>query len=156
MNFQISPLKADSFRHLFGQDDEALSNLGVQRFQVDEKPGYPCRISLVDADPGETVLLLNYEHLPVDSPYRSAHAIFVREWAEEARLDVNEVPEQLRHRLISARAFDARGMMIGAEISEGTSIESAIARLFEDPATDFLHLHNAARGCYAAEVRRAA
>jgi len=156
MNFQISPLKADDFRHLFGQDEAALSRMGVQRFHVDAKPGYPCRISLADAEPGETVLLLNYEHLPVASPFRSAHAIFVRESAEEARLGVNEVPEQLRHRLISARAFDTHGMMIDAEISEGTSIESAIARLLDDPATDFLHLHYAIRGCYAAEVRRAA
>ena len=64
MCFQISGLDVDQFKHLFGEDPEALATSGVERIIVDNKPGYPCRVSLQDADIGETVLLMNYEHQP--------------------------------------------------------------------------------------------
>jgi hypothetical protein len=77
MNFQISGLDEGHFRYLFGQDAEELAKYGVERMTVESQPGYPCRVSLKDVEIGETVLLMNYEHLPVASPYRSSHAIFV-------------------------------------------------------------------------------
>ncbi|MFV3456565.1 DUF1203 domain-containing protein, partial [Mycobacterium tuberculosis] len=40
-----------------------------------------------EVDIGDAAILLNYEHQPADTPYRSRHAIFVREGAQQA-LDV--------------------------------------------------------------------
>ncbi len=154
MGFRISALDVDKFTHLFGLDDEALQQHGVQRRVVDSKPGYPCRISLQDAEVGETVLLMNYEHQPAPTPYRSSHAIFVREWAEQAVLERNEVPIMLRSRLLSVRAFDALGMMVAADVVEGEQLESVIERMLAIDATDYLHIHNAKLGCYAARVDR--
>lgn len=104
MDFQITALNADQFSHLFGTDSETLSSLGVERVIANENPGFPCRVSLVDAKLGESVLLLNYEHQSASSPYRSSHAIYIREWATEAKPAENEVPVQLRQRLLSVRA----------------------------------------------------
>ena len=65
MNFQIVGLDERQFEHLFGASQEVLDKHGIERMTVETRPGYPCRISLEDAAIGETVLLLNYEHLPV-------------------------------------------------------------------------------------------
>lgn len=155
MNFQISGLPLSSFAPLFGLSDQELARHDAVRVTADKSPGFPCRISLRDAAVGERLLLLNFEHLAVASPYRSRHAIFVRESATEAHLSIDEVPEQLRGRLLSVRAFDANGMMKGAEVAPGTALERVIEQLFSDPAVDYLHIHNAKPGCYAARVDRA-
>ena len=154
MEFQISALRADEFSHLFGLDDESLAKHRARRMQVDSKPGYPCRVTLEDADIGESVLLLNYEHLAVDTPYRSTHAIFVREGATTCSPIVSRIPEQLRIRLLSIRAFDADGMMVNADVAHGTESEPVIRRLLDDQRIDYLHIHNAKPGCYAARVDR--
>ena len=115
----------------------------------------PCRISLTDATPGDEVILSNYEHHAVDSPYRMRFAIYVRK-GEETYDKVDEVPEQLRKRTLAARAFDERrhdGR--AASWSREPKLEGAIERLFADPRAAYLHLHYAAPGCYAARVDRA-
>jgi hypothetical protein len=154
MDFQISALSIDQFSHLFGQDGEALARQGIQRMIVDSNPGYPCRVSLQDAEIGETVLLMNFEHQTLPTPYRSSHAIFVREFATQAVPDKNEVPRFFRHRLLSVRAFDSSGMMIDAEVIDGESLESLIQRMLKNNSAKFLHIHNAKPGCYAALVER--
>jgi hypothetical protein len=154
MGFQITALGVDQFNHLFGQDSEELANKGIQRIVADSKPGFPCRVSLRDAEVGEKVLLMNYEHQPVRSPFRSSHAIFVREGASEARPNRNEIPAMFRHRLLSVRAFDGSGMMIDADVVDGEHLESLIEDMLEDEAVEYLHLHNAKLGCYAALVVR--
>ena len=53
------------------------------------------------------------------------------------------------------RAFDGDAMMIGHELIQGARIEDAIARLFADARTAYLHVHFAAPGCYAARIERA-
>ena len=154
MGFQVSALRVDEFRHLFGLDDESLARHGARRMTVDVKPGYPCRVTLKDADPGESVLLVNYEHLAVNTPYRSTHAVFVREGATTCRPITNRIPEQLTIRLLSIRAFDADGMMVDADVVHGDESEPVIRRLLDNPRVDFLHIHNAKPGCYAARVDR--
>ena len=114
------------FRNLFGLSDEKLAKLNVKRVVADAKPGYPDRVELRDAEPGETLLLLNYLHQPADTPYRASHAIFVREGAATAYEGVDETPECLRLRPISLRAFDAAGMMVDADLASGREVEAAI------------------------------
>ena len=154
MDFQIFALDIEQFSHLFGQDQESLAKQGVQRRIVDSSPGYPCRVSLQDAEVGENVLLMNYEHQPAATPFQSSHAIFVRESASQAVLDTNEVPKMFRHRLLSVRAFDASGMMIDADVVDGEHLESLIERMLTNVSTDYLHVHNAKLGCYIGLVER--
>ena len=154
MTFRITGLPAERFSHLFALSDEELKAQGVVRRIADERtPGYPCRISLTDAQPGDTLLLVSYEHHAVDSPYRMRFAIFVRE-GEETFDAVDQVPEQLRLRTLAVRAFDRDAMLIGSELIDGQELERAIERLFADFRARYLHIHFAAPGCYAARVVR--
>ncbi|MBV8962004.1 MAG: DUF1203 domain-containing protein [Hyphomicrobiales bacterium] len=155
MGFRISALPASDFRPLFTMSDEELAARGALRIVVDKYPGYPCRVSLTDAKIGEVVLLTNYEHQTASSPYRASHAIFVRENAQEAYPQINEVPPALRSRLLSMRAFDEQGMMIDADVVDGHEIEPVIERMLANSRISYLHVHNAKPGCYAARVDRA-
>jgi hypothetical protein len=151
MSFRISGLPAESFDHLFALSDAELAAHGAVRRSA---PGaVPCRISLTDAVPGEEVILTNYEHHAVHSPYRMRFAIYVRK-GETTYDAVDAIPEQLRKRTLAARSFDEYGMMIDRELVEGAELEGAIARLFAEPRAAYLHLHYAAPGCYAARVDR--
>lgn len=154
MDFQVSGLPAAEFQPLFALTDAELAERGIVSRIVDEYPGFPCRVSLQDAEPGERVLLLNYEHLAVASPYRASHAIYVREKAVEARPAVNEVPEVLRRRLLSLRAYDSAGMMRHADVIEGKAAVPVIERMLADPKVAYLHVHNAKPGCFAARIDR--
>jgi len=155
MDFRIAGLRAEGFAHLFGLPDAELARHRALRRVCDDKPGFPCRVSLEDAEPGEAVLLLNYEHLPVDSPYRSSHAIYVRESAARPFDAVNVVPPALATRLLSLRAIDARGHIVDADIAERDAIEPAIRRLLGNHEAAYVHAHFARRGCFAARIDRA-
>ena len=155
MSFRILGLPAGDFQHLFELSDAELAAQGAVRQTADaRKPGYPCRVSLMDSKPGDELILTNYEHHEVDSPYRMRFAIYVRK-GEETYDKVDEVPEQLRKRSLAARAFDQDGMMVGWELVEGEKLEGAIERLLAEPRAAYLHVHFAAPGCYAARVERA-
>jgi hypothetical protein len=155
MSFRITGLPAEHFEHLFDLPDDALAARGaVRRIADGRTPGYPCRVSLTDSQPGDELLLVNHEHHPVDSPYRMRFAVYVRKG--DATFDaVDQVPEQLRLRTLALRSFDAHAMMVGWELVEGDELEAAIARLFAEPRAAYLHIHFAAPGCYAARVERA-
>jgi Protein of unknown function (DUF1203) len=154
-SFRIVALPLEAFVHLFGKDDSDLTAQGARRCIADAKPGFPCRVSLVDAEPGERVILLPFQHHDVAAPYRASGPIYVREQATQALPDINEVPEAIRGRLLSVRAYDPSGFMIGAEVTEGRELEDKIARFLADPGVAYLHLHNARPGCYSCRVERA-
>ena len=154
MDFRIAGLDADRFRHLFGLTGDELARHRALRKTCDEKPGFPCRVSLADAEPGEPVLLLNYEHLPVDSPYRSSHAIYVREREQPAFDEVNAVPPALLPRLLAVRAIDAQGMIVAADVVEGRELVPLVQRYLAEPGVAYLHAHFARRGCFAARIDR--
>jgi hypothetical protein len=154
MSFQIRGLPASAFAPLFALSDQELAARNVVRMIADRQPGFPCRVSLRDAEPGESVLLLNYEHLPVASPFRARHAIFVRPNALDARLAIDEIPQSLQIRLLSLRAYDQAGMMLDADVVQGSELAPAIHRMLERRAISYLHVHNAKPGCFAARVDR--
>jgi Protein of unknown function (DUF1203) len=154
MHFRIRGLPAQPFDELFAVSDEQLVTRRAMRVVVDQAHGYPCRISLTDAEPGQSVILLNYEHHPVDSPFRSSYAIYIRE-GEQQYDEIDLVPDQLRRRLLSVRGFDQRGMLRDADVAQGTALEPLIERLFNDENIAYLHIHMARPGCYAARVDRA-
>ncbi len=155
MDFRILGLDPAPFRPMFTMTDERLRELGVLRVRIDSPRSAPDRITLDDAEPGETVLLLNHVHLEVNSPYRGTHAIYLRENGGERFDRINEVPRALRGRMLSVRALDAAGMMVDADLVDGDRIEPLIERLLAQPAVSYLQVHFAKRGCYAARVERA-
>ena len=138
MNFRIRGLEARQFDHLFALSDAELAEHGAVR-RIADGPR-PCRISLSDAKPGDELILVNYEHHAVSSPYRMRFAIYIRR-GEETFDAIGEVPEQLRKRTLAVRGFDAAGMMTGREIVEGTDLEAAIARQFANVEAQYLHIH---------------
>ena len=154
-SFQFIALPFDQFAPLFRKSDAELQAMGARRMLVDSMPGFPCRVSLADAEVGETVLLLPFTHHDVPTPYRGSGPIFVRSGVRTATPAVGEIPAMFRHRLLSIRAFDAAGMLIGAEVVNGKDLEGSIKRLFADEQTGYLHVHNAGPGCYNCRVVRA-
>lgn len=156
MTFQIEALDHAQFEPLFALGEEALRERGAVRVTADTSPGFPCRVSLEDAEIGETLVLLNYRHLETSSPYSASHAIFVRQGARRARPAPGEVPAVLARRLLSVRAYDGAGFMVAADVVEGISVAGKLNEFLEDEAVDFVDIHNAKPGCFAARCVRAA
>lgn len=155
MSFRIRGLAPQQFQSLFALDDAALAGRGIRRCIADVSPGYPDRIELRDAEPGESLLLLNYTHQPADTPYRASHAIFVLEGAKQAFDQEGKIPPALRRRLLSLRAFDAADMLVDADVVHGREVEPVIERLLADPRVQYLQAHYAKPGCYSARIDRA-
>jgi hypothetical protein len=153
-SFRITGLAPDYFRPLFDLSDAALRERGARRVFADDAR-MPCRVSMAHADIGEELLLLNYEHQPANTPYRSTHAIYVRKRAQQAFNAIDAVPEVMTSRLLAVRAFDASHMMIDAEVCEGVEAGHLFERFLLNPSASYLHVHNARRGCYAGRVDRA-
>lgn len=156
MSFVISGLPVDEFKPLFGLSDAELAEHGVLRRTADADIGFPCRLSVADARPGDTLLLLNYEHQPANTPFRSCHAIYVNERIAETARYVDEVAPALAAREhISLRAFSGAGMMLDAEVAPGAGLTPVIERLLGRADVAYLHAHYAGMGCYAARIDRA-
>jgi len=155
MDFRIQGLSPEPFLPLYGLSDEELAQRGAKRYVADAKPGFPDRIEMRDAEPGERVILVNYVHQPADTPYRASHAVFVLEGAEKAYDAVNEIPEVLRGRTLSLRAFDLDHWMVDGELCDGRELETGIRQLLAKPQVAYVHAHYVKRGCYAARIERA-
>ena len=154
MSFRISGIDPGPFQHLHQLSDAELQRLNIHRERVDEKPGAPCRISLDDAEVGETVLLFSFEHQPHPTPYRQQGPIFIRETS--ARYDaIDRMPLALARRPLSLRAYDSSHMMIEADVVEGVDAPALIERFFANPQTAYIHAHYARRGCFAGLIERA-
>jgi hypothetical protein len=155
MSFQIRGLDPILFEHLFGQSDEDLAAQNITRHRVDTFPAFPDRITLEPIKVGGSALLLNFEHLPVQSPYRSRHAIYVQEGADRAFDAKNTLPPILKASPMALRGIDGDGCIQDAELVEGEAVYDAIERMFADDTISYIHAHFAARGCFAAKIDRA-
>jgi len=155
MDYQIRGLSPEPFQALYGLSDEALAERQAKRYRANARPGFPDRIELRDVNLGSDVLLVNYVHQAGSTPYRASHAVFVREGAEQTGVFLNEVPEALNVRTLSVRAFDARHWMVDADLCDGRDLDGLVRRLLAIDTVDYLQVHFAKRGCYAARVERA-
>lgn len=135
-------------------DPEALLAEGAIRMTADSAGGYPCRVTLEDAAPGESVLLLNYIHADVETPFRASHAIFVREGATMAPRYDDMAPPYLERRTVSLRGFDRAGMIRKASVAAPGGADAGIRGLLEDEEIDYVDVHNAAWGCFLARAKR--
>ena len=153
-NFQIKSLQEEAFTALFNLADSALQQQGIRRMTATIKPGFPCRVSLEDAEPGEEVLLLPYQHHRTNSPYQSTGPVFIRKAAKTAAPGINEIPFMLQYRLLSLRGYDSSGMMKNAMVTEGKSLTESLHRMFAAEEISYIHIHNAKAGCYNCVAER--
>lgn len=154
MSYRISGLSPELFAAHWAMSDQELAAHNMRRMQADSDRGFPCRISLEDARAGESLLLLPFVHQDVAGPYRASGPIFVRECATKPAEYKDEVPVAFLRRLISVRAYDANGWMVGADVVEGDELDAAIRKHLLESTVQYLHLHNARPGCFAARVDR--
>lgn len=154
MTYKIAGLEPSAFAHLFNLSDAELAAHGAVRMTADKKPSFPCRVTLDDAEIGETLLLVNHRSHGGNNPYRATHAIFVSEGVTEAAKFEDEIPPALDRRILSLRAFDCDGMMVDAALAQPGEADDVIRRLFANEQVDHIDAHNAIRGCFAARVDR--
>ena len=57
--------------------------------------------------------------------------------------------------VVSIRGYDRVGMMVTAEVAQGTALEEVLERMLADGGVDSLHVHNAKPGCFNCRVERA-
>ncbi len=154
MNFIFKALESGQFNHLYGLTEDDLKKQGVIPYIADSRPGFPCRVTLQDAEPGARLLLLNYKHLESDSPYAASHAIFVTDGARTKKYAPNEMPEIIACRSLSVRAFDRDDMMVEADVVDGRDSSAFIEKMLTNEQVHYIHVHTAKRGCFLAKVER--
>ena len=154
-NFQVVAIEASEYADLFEYDQEKLASIGAVKSIVDTNPGYPCRVSLQDAEIGEEVILFAFKHHDVDSPYQATGPIFIRENAQSAKLKTNELPKMLLHRTLSLRCYNDKAMMIDARTIHGENLENEVTDVLNNPAVQYIHVQNAGPGCYNCAIQRA-
>ena len=154
MTYRISGLDPTNFDALRGADEATLAAHKAVRVVAAGKPGFPCRVSLDDAEPGESLILLHHVSHDVSTPYRSAYAIYVREAAQQAPTYVDEIPPVFANRTMAFRAFDGEGMLRNATLAKPGEADAAIRILFDAPEIAYIDAHNAAHGCFGARVER--
>jgi hypothetical protein len=153
-SFQLVGLAFEPFAPLFALSDRELAKLSARRVVASGKPGFPCRVSLRDADVGDELLLLHYPHQPAGSPYKASGPIYVRKGAQQRTMEVGAIPDCVRTRLMSVRAYDAVHMIVDAAVCDGKDVATEMERMFGNEEVAYVHLHNAKRGCFSALVNR--
>jgi len=152
-NFRISAIE-NTFNHLFDLNTEKLLSNSIVKMIVDKSPGFPCRVSLQDAEIGEEVILLPFQHHKTKSPYQSSGPIFVRKNAKKPKLEVNEIPKFLNHRYLSLRGYDNGGMIQEMDTCRGNDLRNKIQLFLSNPEVSYIQIHNARPGCYNCQVNR--
>ena len=154
MNFKIRSLEDKEFSALFSLNNLELEKRGAIKMIVDKFPGFPCRVSLEDAEIGEEVILIPYQHHKTSSPYQASGPIFVREGAKTSIWNTNEIPKMLNHRLLSLRGYNDNGIMKKTSVTEGNQLKEQILRIFGNEEIKYIDIHNAGPGCYNCRVER--
>ena len=147
VGFRLTPIAAKVA-------DDLLSRPGGTRVVADSYPGYPCRRCLRDAEIGDAVTLLSYNPFEGESAYSQSGPIFLHTDGCRPFESTGRVPAQLLRRQLSVRAFDAAHAMVDARVVAGTELHPAAIELLAEDGVAYLHVHNAAAGCWAARIDR--
>jgi len=147
MTYQINGISPD-------QLENVTRAPGTVRVTATTKPGFPCRVTLEDAEAGEELLLFNHVSHDVESPYRSRYAIYARIGAKTAARYIDAVPPIFVGRPLSMRAFGADAMLKTARLVMPGDADKTIRQLFELEEVAYIDVHNAAYGCFAARAER--
>lgn len=150
--YRIEGLAPQAFESLFGMMDGELAAHRAVRVTADSG-GFPCRVSLTDAEPGEELVLVNHVSHEVEGPFRTAYAIYVRKGAEAASF-ADETPPYLDTRTLSLRGFGADGLLKDAMIAKPGESDAGIRALFQRLDVATIHAHSATYGCFLARIER--
>jgi hypothetical protein len=153
MTYRIEGLAPEAFESLFSMTDGELAARNAVRVTADMSGGYPCRVSLEDAAPGEELVLLNHVSNDVPTPFRTAYAIYVRKGAEAASY-ADETPDYLNGRTLSLRGFDDAGMLKDGLLAMPGDADAQVRTMFERPDIATIHAHSATYGCFLARIER--
>ncbi|GJN74720.1 hypothetical protein PLICBS_008813 [Purpureocillium lilacinum] len=131
------------------------SSPSTKAVTVDEENSFPCRRCLKDGAVGDEMLLTPYDPFLGDSPYRQPGPIFVHlNPTCGAYKPDGALPEQLRRRLLSVRSFGKDHCMVDADVVQGDQLVGLAERMLRDGAAEYIHVHNARPGCFAARIER--
>jgi hypothetical protein len=154
MTYRIAGLNPAQHSHLFAMSDAELAAINARRLSATDNRGFPCRVSLRDADEGDNLILFHHVSHDVATPYRSAYAIYIRENAQAAAEYIDETPPVFEGRPIALRGFDADGNLRDAALALPGQADARIRELFECEEIAYIHAHNAAHGCFSAAIER--
>jgi len=126
----------------------------IQRFEPDRP--YPCRHCLREASGKGGMLLLSYQAPKPKSVYGHPTAIFMCASDCKRFEQPNTIPDIVRNRLVSFRAFRSDGMMIydANEIVEGDGHDAAVRRIFARDEVAYINAHTAKPGCLLCHIER--
>jgi hypothetical protein len=153
MTYRIEGLAPAAFEGLFGMTDDELAARNAVRVTAESAFGYPCRVSLRDADEGDELVLLNHVSHDVQTPFRTSYGIFVSKGAATAAY-ADEIPEMLNARTLGLRGFDEKGMLRDGLLALPGEADSKIRELFDRDEVATIHAHSAAYGCFLARIER--
>ena len=153
MAFRCIPIDTETAAGFRARELDDGGNVILRR--VADGPS-PCRHCLRDARDGEDLLLLSW-HLPRPRGiYWTPSPIFLHA-GDCPRFDAPDViPDIVRSRLVSVRAYDAGGMCLYdlGHAGEGADIDAPLTRAIGDRRTAFVNIHTAKPGCLLCQVER--
>jgi hypothetical protein len=116
----------------------------------------PCRHCLADAQIGTAILLGSYHFGRPHGVYSTPSPIFLHAEPCERLEQVDSLPEIVRHRLVSVRAYDPDDMCIYelGDVCDGTEVERLLDRALADRRTDYVNIHTARPGSFLCRVER--
>ena len=139
--------------------DETREREVAARRAVSPEPdggAFPVRCCLRDVADAEDVLLVSVRPPSADSPYAAHSPVYVHREPCDGHGANGAMPEVLRNRLLSLRAYTAEHMITGTATEHGRHAARAIAELLADPRAEYVFVHFAGPGCYVCRVDRAA
>jgi len=147
----VSTADAIRFRHAKTDD----FGYEVQRLDADRT--YPCRHCLREASGRSGMLLFSYQTPKPKSVYGHPMAIFMCACDCERFEKKDVIPDIVRNRIVSFRAFYGDGMMIydANELVDGGDHDAAVRRIFSRDDVAYINAHTAKAGCMLCHIERA-
>jgi hypothetical protein len=163
--FEVRAIGPDVVRNLLLADDAGRPPV----LRAEPEGGSPLRCCLRPANPDEVVALVSYAPLrrwaretgAAPGPYDEVGPVFVHPRPCEGPAGTG-YPAWLARRRRALRAYDEDGHILGGRLIEAdaggspVAAESALARLFADPAVAVVHGRAVEFGCFIFEARRVA
>jgi len=116
----------------------------------------PCRHCLSESAVGAPILLGSYHFGRPIGVYWTPSPVFIHAEACRRFGQPNIVPEIVRRRLVSVRAYDADDMCLYdlGDVSDGGEVDWLINRALADARTDYVNIHTARPKCFLCRVER--
>ena len=134
----------------------AVDDFGHSIQRVVAQKTYPCRHCLREASGANGMLLLSHQAPEPRSVYGHPTAIFLCAQGCARFDEPDAIPDIVRNRHVSLRAFKSDGMMLydANELVQREGHDAAIRRIFECKAVAFINAHTAKAGCMLCHIVR--